>query len=493
MVYCAPENDKGEKNYGHERDISERGRSPMSIGSSIRRLFSARNMAEGAPWKRILEFAVPMLLGNLAQQLYNTADTVIVGKYVGDNALSAVGSASPILNLLLALFVGISTGAGVVVSQRFGAQDREGLSKCIGNCITLSAIATVIIMVVGPLITMPLLNLLGTPDSIINWCAEYLNIYFYGIVGFFYYNMLSGILRGLGDSVSALGFLLVAAALNVGLDLVFVRSMGVAGVALATILAQGISAVLCFMKLRSMRHYFDLNFRTLKLVPSMAGTILKLGIPSGVTQAIMATAGMVVLNLTNAMGELVIACNVIIMRVDGFAMMPNMTFGQTMSVYTGQNVGAGKTERVTQGVKQGGLMALSFAVTITLILLFFGKNLFAIFTETAELIDLATHMMRVLAAGYICICISQVLGGVMRGAGDTLSPMWISMISTIGIRVPLAYFLAHLTRSEAYPYGQPIALFGSMLISWSVGMLMSVIVFSLGRWKKKAARYAQKS
>ena len=460
-----------------------------NIGSSIRRLFSAKNMTEGAPWQRIMEFAVPMLLGNLAQQLYNTADTVIVGKYVGDNALSAVGSASPILNLLLALFVGIATGAGVVVSQRFGAQDREGLSKCIGNCITL--IATVIIMIVGPLISRPMLEMLGTPDSIIDWCTQYLNIFFYGIAGFFFYNMLSGILRGLGDSVSALGFLLVAAALNVVLDLLFVRRMGVAGVALATITAQGISAVLCFMKLRSMRQHFDLNAGTLKLIPAMAGQILRLGIPSGVTQAIMAMAGMVVMNLTNAMGEMVIACNVIIMRVDGFAMMPNMTFGQTMSVYTSQNVGAGKIDRVTKGVKQGGLMALAFAVTITTILLFFGKYLFAIFTDTPELIDLATHMIRVLAGGYIAICISQILGGVMRGAGDTLSPMWISMISTIVIRVPVAYILAYLTRTEAYPHGQPIALFSSLLISWTLGMVLSVIVFSLGKWKKKAAQYAR--
>ena len=181
---------------------------------SIRRLFSARDMTLGAPWKRILEFSIPMLLGNFAQQLYNTADSIIVGHYVGDNALAAVGSASPILNLLLALFVGISTGAGIMVSQSFGARDRKGLTDSIGNCIALSVIASIVIMIIGPLVTMPLLTLLGTPESIIQWCADYLNIYFYGIVGFFFYNMLSGVLRGLGDSVSALGFLLVAAALN---------------------------------------------------------------------------------------------------------------------------------------------------------------------------------------------------------------------------------------------------------------------------------------
>ena len=157
----------------------------------LKELFSAKDMTIGSPWKRILEFSIPMLLGNFAQQLYNTADTVIVGMYKGDLALSAVGSSMPILNLLLALFVGVSTGAGIVVSQRFGAKDREGLSKAIGNCITLSAIATVIIMLLGPMVTRPLLNLLKTPSSIIDWCAQYLNIYFIGLVGFFFYNMLS--------------------------------------------------------------------------------------------------------------------------------------------------------------------------------------------------------------------------------------------------------------------------------------------------------------
>ena len=452
---------------------------------SIRSLFAAKDMTVGRPWKRIMEFSIPMLLGNVAQQLYNTADSVIVGKFVGDDALSAVGSAMPILNLLLALFVGISTGAGIVVSQSFGARDREGLTKAIGNCIALSVVATIVIMIIGPIVTMPLLTLLGTDPTIIDWCADYLNIYFLGIIGFFFYNMLSGILRGLGDSVSALGFLLLAAALNVGLDLLFVRSMGVAGVSLATVIAQAISAVFCYIKLMKMRDLFDLNLKSMKLIPSVAGRILRIGIPSGITQAIMATAGMVVLNLTNAMGKTVVACNVIIMRVDGFAMMPNFTFGQAMSVYTGQNVGAGKYDRVSKGVKQGGAMALAFSTAITVVLLFFSQYLFEFFTETQSLIDLAVRMIRIMAVGYICISVTQVLGGVMRGAGDTVSPMWISIVSTILIRVPTAYLLAHLTKTADFPHGQPIALFGSLMISWVLGMVLSIIVYSVGKWKKK--------
>ena len=454
---------------------------------SLKSLFSAKDMTQGAPWKRILEFSIPMLLGNIAQQLYNTADSVIVGKFVGDNALSAVGSASPILNLLLALFVGISTGAGIVVSQSYGARDRDGLTKAIGNCIALSAIASVVIMIIGPIITMPMLKLLNTPESIIQWCADYLNIYFYGIVGFFFYNMLSGVLRGLGDSVSALVFLLVAALLNVVLDIYFVASlgMGVAGVSLATVISQAISAVLCYIKLAKMREHFDLNIKTMKLIPAVAGRILKIGIPSGITQAIMSMSMMVVQSLTNSMGEMVIAANVIIMRVDGFAMMPNFSFGQAMSVYAGQNVGAGKYDRVQSGVRQGSMIAQAFAVVITAVILFLGRYLFGFFTETAALIDLAGKMMRIMAIGYIAVSITQVLGGVMRGCGDTVTPMWISILSTVALRVPIAYILAYFTRSAEYPNGHPFALSISLLASWMLGMLFSVLAFRFGKTRKK--------
>ncbi len=453
---------------------------------SLKSMFSAKDMTVGSPAKRIMEFAIPMLIGNIAQQLYNTADSVIVGMYVGDNALAAVGSASPILNLLLALFVGISTGAGIVVSQSFGAKDREGLSNGIGNCIALTFIATIVIMVIGPIITMPMLRMLDTPSSIIDWCADYLNIYFFGIIGFFFYNMLSGILRGLGDSVSALGFLLLAAALNVVLDIWFVAgfNMGVPGVALATIISQAISAVFCFLKLMKMKEHFDLNRSTIKLRKPVAMRIIGIGVPSGITQAIMSMSMMVVQSLTNSMGEMVIAANVIIMRVDGFAMMPNFTFGQTMSVYTGQNVGAGRWDRVHKGLKQGIAISQSISLVIVIALMFLNKYLFAIFTTTEALIALAGRMMRIMAVGYIAVSVTQVLGGVLRGCGNTVTPMWISIISTVLLRVPLAYVLAYFTASAEYPNGHPFSLSISMLVAWLAGMLMSALYYHFGKTQK---------
>lgn len=453
---------------------------------NLNKMFAAQDMTIGPPWRRIAEFAVPMLVGNLAQQLYSTVDTIVVGKYVGDLALSAVGSAGPILNLMLALFVGVATGAGIVVSQFFGAKDRENLSRTIGNCLTLAAIASLATMVIGPLLTRPLLQLLNTPDTIIDWCASYLKIFFLGAAGFTFYNILSGILRGMGDSLSALAFLLLSTVLNIGLDIWFVAGfgMGVPGVSLATILAQIISAVFCFIKLLHMKDVFVLRMSDLKMTKAHAMRIIQLGIPSGITQAIFSVSMLVVQTLTNSMGEMVIACSVIVMRVDGFAMMPNMTFGNSMSVYAGQNVGAGKADRVVQGTRQGVVLAAATSAIITVVLLFFGHNLMYLFTETEALIDLSVRMLRILAVGYIAMAVSQVLGGVMRGAGDTVSPMWISLFTTVALRIPIAYGLAYLTRSPEFPMGRPEALFGSLLITWVVGVGIHYLVYRIGPWKK---------
>ncbi|HBG08756.1 MATE family efflux transporter [Candidatus Darwinibacter acetoxidans] len=453
-------------------------------------LFAAKDLTEGPPWKRIVEFSIPMLIGNVAQQFYNTADSIIVGRYIGDNALAAVGSAGPILNLLLVLFVGIAVGAGIMVSQYFGAKDRENLSRTIGNCITLTAITSLIIMVVGPLVTRPLLELLNTPESIIDWCAGYLNILFLGSLGFSYFNILSGILRGLGDSASALMFLLVSTAVNVVLDIIFVANfgMGVPGVALATVIAQALSAVLCLLKLARMKEHFELDRSTLKLDKELATNVVKLGLPSGLTQAIFSMAMIMVQSLTNSFGELVIACNVIVMRVDGFAMMPNFSFGSAMTTFAGQNVGAGKLDRVEQGTRDGTLIAVGVSTAITIVLLFFGQYLMHIFTTTPELVALSMRMLRILAFGYIAMAVTQCLSGVMRGAGDTITPMWISIISTVVIRVPLAYTLAYLTRSPEYPTGRPESTFVSLLVAWTLGAIINYTLFRKGAWRTKGLK-----
>ena len=456
--------------------------------SKLQKLFAPVDMTAGNPGKQIVAFAIPMLIGNIAQQLYNPADSVIVGRYVGDNALAAVGSASPILNLLLVLFVGISVGAGIMVSQYFGAKQREDLSGTIGSCITLTAISSLFIMIIGPLVSGPLLSYLDTPESIIGWCESYLNIIFIGIVGMAYYNILGGVLRGLGDSVSALLYLLIATIVNIVLDILFVASfgMGVAGVALATAIAQALSAVLCFWKLLRMSDIFDMKKKYLKLHRKYAITTIRLGLPSGLTQAIFSMAMIIVQSLTNSFGEMFIAANVIVMRVDGFAMMPNFSFGTAMTTYAGQNVGAHELERVDEGAKQGTFIAMGVSAAITALILIFGKYLMGIFTDTSELVDMSMRMMRILAVGYVAMAVTQSLSGVMRGAGDTMTPMWISLITTVGIRVPVAYGIAYLTRSEQYPGGRCESIFFSLLFSWTLGAVVTFICYRWGKWKQKA-------
>ncbi len=455
-----------------------------------RSIFAPTDMTVGTPWKSIVIFTLPMLIGNIAQQLYNTVDSIVVGKYVGDNALAAVGSAAPILNMLLVLFIGISAGATIMVSQYFGAKSREDLSVTIGNCITVTAICCIALILVASPLIRPVLVMLNTPESILDWCANYLLISLVGMAGMAYYNILSGIIRGLGDSVSALIYLLVATVINIILDILFVAGfgMGVPGVALATVIAQITSSALCLIKLSRMREFFD--FKKEYLVPrgSYVKTIVRLGLPSGLTQAIFSSAMIVVQSLTNQFGEQFIAANVVVMRVDGFAMMPNFSFGTALTTYAGQNVGAGLYDRVTKGARQGTLIAVATSAAITGIILLFGKGLMGIFTETAELVELSYQLMMILAAGYIAVAVTQSLSGIMRGAGDTVTPMWISLITTVAIRVPIAYGISYLTRTAELPYGRQECIQISLLLSWVMGAVLTAIFYRAGRWKNKALK-----
>jgi putative MATE family efflux protein len=230
---------------------------------------------------------------------------------------------------------------------------------------------------------------------------------------------------------------------------------------------------------------FDLSLKMLKLNKKYSYKLIKLGLPSGLTQAIFSLAMIVVQSLTNSFGEMVIAANVIVMRVDGFAMMPNFSFGAAMTTYAGQNIGAKKLDRVVKGTKDGTKIAVIVSTVITILILIFGRYIMSVFTDTKELVDLSMHMMRILAVGYIAVAVTQSLSGVMRGAGDTMTPMWISLITTIVLRVPVAYGIAYLTRSAAYPTGRPESTFLSLLVSWTMGAVITTIFFKKGSWRNK--------
>jgi len=437
-------------------------------------------MTVGQPWKKLLLFTVPLLIGNIFQQLYSTVDAIFLGRFVGDNALAAIGSSIPIFFLILMLCMGVAMGAGIMASQYFGAKSREDLSYTIGTAITLTAIVSVFISIFVPLITRHLLMLLNTPPEILDDGVLYLNIIMWGILGVAYFNMLSGILRGIGEAIAPLFYLITASILNIALNFFFivVMRMGVYGAAIGTVIAQALTAVLCLRKLMSMRDVFDMGFHYLIPKRKYVMQMLKIGVPTGASQAIFAIAMMVTQPLVNSFGAMFIATNVIVMRIDGFIMMPIFSFGNAMTVYTGQNVGAEKMDRVDSGTKQCMKIAIGTCITIVVLVLLFGRYIAGMFTETPEIVDLTMRMITILVVGYIAMSAGNVLWGVIRGAGDAISPLWASVINSVIIRLPSAYLLVYLI-------GRPEALMYSLAASWTFGLILAVIVHRIGKWRTK--------
>ncbi len=451
-------------------------------------LFGAQDMTQGNPMRNLLLFSIPLLIGNFAQQLYSTADSIIVGIFVGDNALAAVGASGPVMNLVLVLFMAVSTGAGILVAQYFGARDRAELSRQVGNAVLLILIVSLITTAVGLLVARPIMKLLGTPDAIYEMACQYLEIVFGGITAVAFYNIVAGILRGLGDSVTPLMYLLVATSMNVVLDYVFVAffGWGVPGVAIATILSQIVSATLCVVRLFHMQEVLELNRQTVRLSAARTKQLLKLGLPAGITQGVFSLAMVIVQALTNSLGTMVIACSVAIMRVDGFAVLPNFTFGMATSTFVGQNIGAGRMDRVDQGSKAAVKLSMLVAGLLVVSILLFGRTMIGWFTQTEEILDLGVRGLRILAFGYLAMGLSQVFGGIMRGAGDTMPSMWISLITTVALRVPTAYLLAFLTRSSKWPNGSPDSLFVSLLVAWVAGAVLNYLWYRRGAWRNKS-------
>ena len=459
----------------------------MEWMSRVKDFFGVQDMTTGKPMSKLIQFSLPLLIGNLAQQLYNTVDSIVVGKYIGDTALAAVGTAGPILNLLLVLLIGVATGASILASQYFGAKDRDGLSRVVGSTIVLTALSGIIMMVLGFFASPFLIGLIAPPAEVADGAVIYLKIIFLGMLGSAAYNILSGVLRGMGDSFYPLVYLVIACLLNIVLDILFVArfNMGVAGVAWATIIAQALSGTLCLIRLVGMKHLIDVNRKTLIPDGPITRRLCMLGLPAGVTQALFSMSAIVVQGLTNSLGTAVIAANVAIMRVDGFAMMPNFTFGTASTTFVGQNIGARQIERARQGIRDLLKLALITSGVLVACILLFGRYLIMLFTDTEDVITIGIYGLRWLSLGYIAFAVSQVLQGAMRGAGETMIPMWISIIATIVIRLPLAYLLAYMTRSEAWPNGNPQALFASLLISWLLSMVMTVIAHRKGAWRRR--------
>lgn len=468
----------------------------------IKKLFGAQDMTVGNPIGNISKFAIPLLIGNFAQQLYSTVDSVVVGKYCsiakngydGVDALSAIGVSGPVVNLLLVLFIAISTGAGILVAQLYGAREKERLSHTIGTSVTLIFLTALSITIVGFFCSAPLLRLINTPEKYFAAAKAYLQIIFLGMIGGGFYNIVSGILRGLGDSFYPLVFLILSALLNIVLDIWFVAGLGlgVAGAAWATIIAQAISGTLCIVRLNHMKDIVVLSPKVLKPNGRLMREVLRLGLPGGISQAVFSLAMVIVQSLTNRMGDFVPAISVAVMRVDGFAMMPNFTFGLAISTYIGQNLGAKRRDRLEPGKNAALKLAMACSFVLVGLLIFFGKYLIELFISEGNttpevytnVVSLGGRALRILAAGYIAMGFTQVYSGILRAAGDTMSTMYISLITTVAIRVPLAYGIAAMTKSDSWPVGHPDALFISLLVSWVLNAVLTYLRYRQGKWRK---------
>lgn len=445
-----------------------------------------KNLTEGKPLKLLFFFALPMVIGNFFQQLYNMVDSMVVGKFVGEDALAAVGSSFPVVFLAVAIAAGLSMGCTVVISQLFGAGQIREMKTTISTALIALGVIGLAIMAAGELVAEPLLKLLGTDADIMADSLTYLRIYFGGAVFLFLYNTLNGIYNALGDSNTPLKFLMVSALTNIGLDLLFVIRfhMGVAGVAWATLIAQGLCAVASFFvlikRMKNMENEPAAANKKFSLFEAGAARrIARVGVPSMLQQSIVSLSMMFMQGLVNSYGKVFVAGYTAATKIDTLAMMPNMNFSNAMSSYTAQNIGAGKEKRVVQGYKACLLMVLIFSLIITGIIYLFGPQLLSLFLNSGSegsAMGYGLKYMKTVSVFYVLMGLMFVGNGLLRGAGD-MGAFMLSSMSNLFSRVAIAYLLAHFIGASA--------IWWSIPIGWGIGAIFSFIRVQSGKWKLK--------
>ncbi|MCR0171495.1 MATE family efflux transporter [[Clostridium] innocuum] len=434
-------------------------------------------MTEGVIWKEILLFSIPLLLGNLFQQLYNAVDSVVVGNYIGAQALAAVGSSAPVINLLVSFFMGLAVGAGVIISRYFGARKKEELHIAVHTSLALTFAAGLVMTLIGVLISPYVLQWVGTPSDVMESSVLYLRIYFLGILSVMVYNMGSGILRTVGDSRNPLYFLIVSSVTNIILDMLFVIvfHMGIAGVGWATLIAQTISAVLTMLLLMRTKEEYQVKLKHIRFHKHMLYEIVRLGLPSGLQNAIVSFSNVIVQSNINAFGSLAMAGCGSYTKIDGFAILPVMSYSMALTTFTGQNMGAKKYDRVKQGAKTGILMSVITIVCISALLLMLGPNVLAIFSSDPTVINYGLYMMHVLAPGYIFLAISHAFNGIIRGAGITTVPMIVMVTCWCGLR--MAWILTSV------PLFHDIGVvFMGWPLTWIASALWLFLYYRKGKW-----------
>lgn len=434
---------------------------------------SANQITEGVIWKQLLLFFFPIVLGTFFQQLYNTADTVVVGRFVGKEALASVGgSSAQIVNLVVGFFVGLASGATVVISQYFGAGDREHLNRTLHTAYAFSVVGSIIISVLGVLSAPWLLRLMRTPEALMADSVLYLRIYFSGILFVFIYNVGSSILRAVGDSKRPLYYLIVCCILNTILDilLVLIFHMGVSGVALATLFSQAVSALLITRALMLPGNLYQLELKEIRFYKAALLSLILIGLPTGIQSIMYASSNMFIQASLNTFGTDTIAAWTSFGKLDSFYWMINNAFGIAITTFVGQNYGAGKYDRMRKSVWVGIGMALFTALSISLLFYSTGEHLFRIFTTDDSVVSIGMRMLHMIAPAYFLFVFIELTSGALRGVGNVLVPMILTCGGVCLLRVLWILFIVPMK-----PTLETIII--SYPITWFITAMLFIIYY----------------
>jgi len=438
-----------------------------------------RDLTDGRPGKLILQFATPMLIGNVFQQLYNVTDSIIVGRFLGKEALAAVGASFPLIFMLISFVIGIASGSTIIIAQYFGAKDLAKVRRSVDTMYIYLFFASLLITVLGIAFSGAVFRLIRLPEEIIPQASLYMNVYLTGTLFFFGFNGTSAVLRGLGDSKTPLYFLVISTITNIVFDLLFVVvfKWGIAGAAWATVLSQAGAFLTLVLYLNRKHELMNLSWRKLEWDKSIFIQSIRIGVPTGFQQTFVSLGMLALLRIVNDYGTDTVAAYSVAGRIDGLASLPAMNFGQALSTYTGQNIGANKIKRVKEGLIATLNMSVITAVVTSVLVMVFRYQLMALFTNDANVIAIGGRYLLIVGGFYIMFSSMFVIGGVMRGAGDTLIPMFITLFSLWIIRIPFAWILSHKIGVDGIWWAIPIA--------WFFGMSFSYVYYRTGKWKLK--------
>ena len=449
----------------------------MTFSHAKRRSESVKDMTQGNPYSQIIAFALPIFLSQVFQQLYNTADTLIVGRFLGTNALAAVSSSGTLIFLLVSFFNGTSMGAGVVVSKYFGAKDNDKISRAIHTNIVFSLLCGVVLTLVGVFLTPTFLVWMKTDPDVLPEAIEYFRYFFLGSLAMIMYNACRGIMSALGDSKRPLYYLIFSSLLNVALDVLFVAGFGwgVWSAAVATVLSQAASVVLCMRHLLMKDQIYSVQLKKLRIDKAMLLEILRYGLPAGVQNSVIAFANTIVQTQINSFGKYATAAYGTHGKIEGFAFLPIVSFNMAISTFISQNLGAGLYDRVKQGARFGTVAAVLMAELVGVLCYIFAPQLIGLFDSNAEVIRLGTMQARTVSLFFFLLAYSHSIAAVCRGAGKAFVPMFIMLGVWCVLRICYIAYVSHT-------FGELSYIYWAYPITWAISSVMYLIYYLKGDW-----------